>query len=126
MGLRGVIRSGMIFIPYLAGVASLLVGCLLTFASAVLARESRSLLIGEGISEKTGREIRDLVEDVSDGAEVKRVYSNYRGPDEVLLVLIVGFPSGLETDEITARIGRIREKIKERYPKIAHIMIQPE
>ncbi|WP_431210584.1 cation transporter [Puia sp. P3] len=37
--------------PYLDGVASLLVGCLLTFTSAVLARESRSLLIGEGVSE---------------------------------------------------------------------------
>ena len=112
--------------PYLDGVASLVVGCLLTFASAVLARESRSLLIGEGISEKTDREIRALVEDVSDGTKVTRVFSLYQAPEEVLLVLIVDFPSGLKTGEISDRIVRIRDNIKSRFAKIAYIVIQPE
>jgi len=112
--------------PYLDGVASLVVGCLLTFASAVLARESRSLLIGEGISEKTDKEIRALVEDVSDGTKVTRVFSLYQAPEEVLLVLIVDFPSGLKTGEISDRIVRIRDNIKSRFAKIAYIVIQPE
>jgi len=46
--------------PYLDGVASLLVGVILTAASALLARESRSLLIGEGISQKTEKAIIDM------------------------------------------------------------------
>lgn len=112
--------------PYLDGVASLVVGCILTVASAVLARESRSLLIGEGISAKTEGEIRGLVEEVSEGSKVKRVFSLYQAPDEVLLVLIVDFPPDLSTDEISERIGRVRDKIKGRYPKIAYVVIQPE
>jgi divalent metal cation (Fe/Co/Zn/Cd) transporter len=112
--------------PYLDGVASLLVGCILTAASAVLARESRSLLIGEGISAKTDREIRGLVEQVSEGAKVKRLFSLYQAPDEVLLVLMVDFPPDLETDELSERIGRIKEKIKDQYPRVAYIVIQPE
>jgi len=112
--------------PYLDGVASLLVGCLLTFASAVLARESRSLLIGEGISEKTDREIRGLVEDGSDGTKVSRLFSLYQAPDEVLLVLIVDFPTGLKTEEISDRIASVRDRIKSKFPKIAYVVIQPE
>jgi len=112
--------------PYLDGVASLLVGCILTVASAVLVRESRSLLIGEGISAKTEQEIRGLVEQVSDGSKVKRVFSLYQAPDEVLLVLIVDFPSDLSTDKISESIGRVRDRIKGQYPKIAYVVIQPE
>jgi divalent metal cation (Fe/Co/Zn/Cd) transporter len=111
--------------PYLDGVASLLVGCILTVTSALLARESRSLLIGEGISAKTEEEIRNLVK-VSFGVVVKRIFSLYQSPEEVLLVLIIDFPAELKTEELSERMGEIRERIKNRYSKISYILIQPE
>jgi len=111
--------------PYLDGVASLLVGCILTVTSVLLARESRSLLIGEGISAKGEGEIRDMVK-ASFGVVVKRIFSLYQSPEEVLLVLIIDFPEDLRTEELSERMDAIKGRIKERYSKIAYILIEPE
>jgi divalent metal cation (Fe/Co/Zn/Cd) transporter len=111
--------------PYLDGVASLLVGCILTITSVLLARESRSLLIGEGISVKTEGEIKDMVK-ASFGVVVKRVFSLYQSPEEVLLVLIIDFPGELRTEELSEKMDAIKGRIREKYSKVAYILIEPE
>jgi cation diffusion facilitator family transporter len=112
--------------PYLDGVASLAVGAILTVASALLARESRSLLIGEGISRRTQRALIDMVKENDSGMSVRRLFSIYQGPDEVLLVLIVDVPPELAAAELTERMSAVKQKIKERYPRITYIVMQPE
>ncbi|WP_202962915.1 cation diffusion facilitator family transporter [Chryseobacterium sp. P1-3] len=49
-------------IPELDGLASVIVGLLLVFVSFILARESRSLLMGEGIATETREKIAQLAE----------------------------------------------------------------
>ena len=49
-------------ITYLDGIASQLVGLLLVAASIILARESRSLLMGEGIEKATQQKIISITE----------------------------------------------------------------
>jgi cation diffusion facilitator family transporter len=112
--------------PYLDGVASLAVGAILTVASALLARESRSLLIGEGISDRTRQAIVGMVKEDHNGFSVRRLFSIYQSPDEVLLVLIVDVPPELTAAELTERMSAVKQKIKERYPRITYIVIQPE
>jgi cation diffusion facilitator family transporter len=111
--------------PYLDGVASLLVGCILTVASALLARESRSLLIGEGISTQKEDEIKDMVKR-GFGVVVKRIFSLYQAPDEVLLVLIIDFPEELRTEELSEKMDAIKDRIREKYSRVAYILIEPE
>jgi len=112
--------------PYLDGVASIAVGLILTVASALLARESRSLLIGEGISARMEEQIRNLVRDDTAGIAVKRLFSIYQSPDEVLLILIVSFQDELTAGKMGDRIDAIRDKIKKKYPKISYVVIEPE
>ena len=112
--------------PYLDGIASLLVGLILTIASALLARESRSLLIGEGISERTERQIATIVKENPAALDVKRIFSIYQSPDEVLLVLLLSFRPDLTTTGLNETIKSIKERIKERYPRISYIVIEPE
>jgi cation diffusion facilitator family transporter len=111
--------------PYLDGVASLLVGLILTVASALLARESRSLLMGEGVSAETEQKIMELIEKDFSPIQVKKMFSIYESPDEVLLVLILDFPS-LNTEELNNKIDAVKEAIRKRYPKINYIIIQPD
>lgn len=112
--------------PYLDGAASVVVGCILTLTSILLARESRSLIIGEGISSRTEQEIKDFVRSSGSGLTVKRLFSLYQSPEEVLLVLIIDFPEELTMDDLSEKIADIRRKIKEKYPKIEYVLIQPE
>jgi cation diffusion facilitator family transporter len=112
-------------IPYLDGVGSLLVGLLLVGVSLVAARESRSLLMGESISDKTRKKVVLIVE--ADPAVVKlvRQYSMYVSADSALLMLDIQFKP-INNKELRDAFKRIRHSIKIEFKAIRHIIIQPE
>jgi len=112
--------------PYMDGVASLLVGVILTAASGLLARESRSLLIGEGISSRTETEISQLVRKEPGIISSPRIFSIYQSPEEVLLVILVSFDPKLTVDEMDQKIKAVKQQIRTQYPKVAYIIVQPD
>ncbi|KLT66982.1 cation diffusion facilitator family transporter [Pedobacter sp. BMA] len=112
--------------PVLDGLASVLVGTLLIFVSFILARESRSLLMGEGLTPETQQKLKELVQADQDVIELKSLLSTYQSPREVLLVLILTFRADLRTEEITTAIDRLRGKIKLEYDIIKFVIIQPQ
>ena len=112
--------------PYLDGVASIIVGAILTLTSLLLARETRSLLIGEGISRKTEQRITDLLRAEPFQLETRRIFSLYQGPDDVLLILVVHAEPGLSTAAFAEKIVAVREKIKADFQRISYVVIQPE
>lgn len=112
--------------PVLDGVASVLVGTLLVFVSAILARESRSLLLGEGISNETKIKIRNMAEKDEAVDKVMHILSTYQSPEEVLLMVLIDFKPDLDTHDITKAIERIRDSIKKEFPLIRFVLIQPD
>ncbi|RYU87997.1 cation transporter [Mucilaginibacter terrigena] len=112
--------------PYMDGVASVLVGLLLVFVSAILARESRSLLMGEGVGRDTQHKIRVIAEKDTAVIRVVNVLSTYQAPDEVVLMLIVEFDPDIDTEDITASIERVRLAIKTAFPLIKLVFVQPQ
>nr|WP_294790908.1 cation diffusion facilitator family transporter [uncultured Mucilaginibacter sp.] len=112
--------------PFIDGIASLLVGLLLVFVSMILARESRSLLMGEGIRKKTKARIKIIVEDDEAVLRLMHLLSTYQSPEEVLLMLIVAFKPDQNTAKINDAIDRIRAKIKAEFNLIKFVIIQPE
>jgi len=110
---------------YMDGLASVLVGLLLVFVSAILARESRSLLMGEGIAPETKEKIKLLVEKDPSVIRISNIISTYQSPEEVLLVIIVVFQPDIDTEDITDAINRIREAIKKEFKFIKFIIVQP-
>lgn len=112
--------------PFIDGVASLLVGLLLVFVSLILARESRSLLMGEGIGRKTKVRIKAIVEDDDSVLSLMHLLSSYQSPEEVLLMLIVAFKPDQNTAQINDAIDRIRDTIKAEYRLVKFVIIQPE
>lgn len=113
-------------IPQLDGFASLLVGLLLVGVSAILARESRSLLMGESIAPETQSKITDLVQKHPAVTKVLRLLSTYQSPEEVVLVLIIAFKDNTTIVEINDIIDVIKTNIKQEFPLIRFVIIQPE
>ena len=111
---------------YLDGVASLLVGLLLIGVSIILARESRSLLMGEGIRKETKVRIAQIVEHDADVLKLMHILSTYQSPSEILLMLIVAFKPNLSTEQINEAISRIRNRVKDEYSLIHFVIIQPD
>lgn len=113
-------------LPVLDGLASVLVGLLLVFVSFILARESRSLLMGEGFTPETQHKIEEYVERDKDVVSLISQLSTYQSPKEVLLMLIIEFKEELNTRAITSAIERLRENIKVEFPLVKFVIIQPQ
>jgi cation diffusion facilitator family transporter len=113
-------------IPELDGIASLLVGLLLVGVSLILARESRSLLMGEGISETSKQKITQIAENNPTVLKVMRIISTYQSPEDVMLILIVAFKEDLDTHQINEGIEQIRSEIRKEFELIHFVIIQPE
>lgn len=112
--------------PFLDGLASIFVGLLLVFVSFILARESRSLLMGEGFAPETQQKIENFINQDQDVISLISQLSTYQSPKEVLLMLIIEFDDNLSTKIITAAIERLRENIKSTFPLVKFVIIQPQ
>lgn len=111
--------------PYFDGIASIIIGVILTVSSLLLARESRSLLMGESADPQI---IKGVVSTAQEDEAVKKVYyplSMYLAPQEIILVLETVFKDGLKTNDINTAVERIQNKIQQRFPDIKQIFIEP-
>lgn len=104
----------------------MIVGIILSIVSVLLARESRSLLMGEGIAPATQQHIKGLVESDPAIVKVQHIFSTYQSPEDVMLLLMVTFRDDLGTEDINEAIIRIRKEIMAAYPPIHFIIVQPE
>jgi len=111
--------------PHYDGIAAMAIGLILIIISLLLVRESKSLLMGETTSRKTMRKIVAIAEADEAILKVKKHFSMYMAPEEVLLQLVAVFKKGLTTEQITSAIERISNVIKTEFPRIRQIFIQP-
>jgi divalent metal cation (Fe/Co/Zn/Cd) transporter len=110
--------------PYLDGVASIIIGLILTVVAGFLAFESKGLLIGEGVDQTTLASIRELANADESVAEVRKSLTMHFGPEDVLLALDIRFKEELHTEEIAEAIDRMERKIRAQHQEIKHIFIE--
>ncbi|MEO8279733.1 MAG: cation diffusion facilitator family transporter [Ideonella sp.] len=120
----GVWGSHALDMPELDGVASILIGVLLALVAVVLMRESRGLVIGEGIRSETAQRIRELVRARGSVREASMPLSMYIGSNEVLLVMDVQFDPELPVGRLTEEIDSIEQSIRALYPQMRRIYIE--
>jgi cation diffusion facilitator family transporter len=110
--------------PALDGVASIVIGLLLAGVAVLLVRESRGLLIGEGVRPATAAEIRRIARSQDAVDDVGHPLSMYIGRDEVLLTLDVKFRDGTPSEAVARTVAAIEREIGERFPVIRRIYIE--
>jgi len=111
--------------PYFDGGASILIGLLLVAVSVVLARESKSLLMGEGVDAETQQQLIKLAEADPAVQNVIRTATIYLGPQEITMVQDIVFQEDMTTAEISAAIQRMHRSIQAQFPAIKHPYTQP-
>lgn len=111
--------------PYFDGIASIIIGLILTAVSVVLARESRGLLMGESVEAEKMRQMLAVVEQDKAVVRVLRSPSMYLAPEEVILMLVVDFHNDLSTADINQAIIRIRATVQGEFPIVRQLFIEP-
>ena len=120
----GIWLSHELGIPELDGAASVVIGLLLAGVAVLLVRESRGLLIGEGIRPETAREIRRIATAQPSVRDVGQILSMYIGPQDVLVTLDLHFDEGTRTDDAAAAMTRVRRQVREKFPNIKRLFIE--
>jgi cation diffusion facilitator family transporter len=112
--------------PYLDGGASVLIGALLCGVSIILLKETKGLLIGEGMTHPELEEVQQLVEGDAAVLTCGRILSMYLGPTDLLLTLDVTFRPAVSSTEVLMAIDRIEASIRERFPQTTRVFIEAE
>jgi divalent metal cation (Fe/Co/Zn/Cd) transporter len=120
----GIYFSHRLQMPVLDGAASVVIGLLLACVAVLLIRESRGLLVGEGVEPETAQAIHAMVRDEPAVREVGPLLSMYIGADEVLVTLSVTFDPATPAGEVASAIRRIEERVRQRFPKIRRIYLE--
>ena len=111
--------------PLYDGAASIVIGLILGAVAVLLVRESRGLLVGEGIRASTAAAIREMVMAHDSVTRVGPLLSMYIGRDEVLLTMDVRFRDGVAHDTVTTTISSIEHDVRQRFPVIKRIYVAP-
>ena len=106
------------------GLASICIGLLLMIVAFFLARESKDLLIGEGVDRITLKHMQEIVTAHDDVEKVGQLRTLYLGPDNLIVAIDVKFTTGINEKMIDDEIGKIEIALKREYPQIKHIFIE--
>lgn len=112
--------------PRWDGAASVVIGLVLAVVAIALVRESKGLLIGEGVSEGTLRAIREIVSAEPAVDALTRTMTMYLGPREVLLAAEIRFNRPRQPGDVPAAVDRLDRAIRDRCPFIKHIFIEAQ
>ncbi|HEY4422906.1 MAG TPA: cation diffusion facilitator family transporter [Pyrinomonadaceae bacterium] len=122
----GIFLGSQLELPFLDGVASVLIGLLLCGVAVLMVYESKGLLIGEGLDRESLESIRTLVE-ADPGVEwVGHLHTMYLGPHEVLLTIELRFHGHISSLEVRQAARRLRETIQSKHPDISRIFFGAE
>jgi cation diffusion facilitator family transporter len=106
-------------------VASMLIGVLLAAVATLLIRESRGLLVGEGIRGETAHAIRQMALEEPGVREVGPLLSMYIGAEEVLLTFDLHIAPDKPAGEVAETIARLEDRIRSRFETVRRIYIEP-
>ncbi|MDQ3744764.1 MAG: cation diffusion facilitator family transporter [Acidobacteriota bacterium] len=122
----GIFFGQQLGLPYLDGVASILIGLMLGLMAVFLAYETHGLLIGEGYGRETLQRLRATVETDKAVERVNRLLTLFFGPEEVMLTLEVRFRRELSASEVRAAISRVKQLVRREHPEIRRIYFAAE
>jgi cation diffusion facilitator family transporter len=108
------------------GAGSVAIGVLLAVAAAILAVETKSLLIGESASAEVQRMI---VAELEDGPELRRVIhlrTVHTGPDSLVVAAKVEVPETYSAAQVAAAIDTAERRVRAAVPIAGTIYLEPD
>ncbi len=112
-------------LPWIDGAGSILIGLVLAIVAALLARESKELLIGERASPELSAAVRETASEDPCVRQVVDITTSQMGPDQVIATISVEIDEDLRVPEVEQLIARIEAAIRGRFPQLFRIFIRP-
>ena len=107
-------------------IGSAVIGLLLMGFALGLAWESRSLLIGEGVTRRERETLLERIGAVEGVVSVLDLRTMHLGPDSVLVACEIDFDNGLTTEDIELAIDEIEAAVRTAVPEAKRIYVEAE
>jgi cation diffusion facilitator family transporter len=112
--------------PEFDGVASVLIGLVLGAIAMLLARESKSLLIGESASGELTRSVMEIAGKNPAVHRVNGMLTAQLAPDQILVALSLEFADNLRVPELEERVIEIEASIRAQHSEITSVFVKPQ
>jgi cation diffusion facilitator family transporter len=112
--------------PALDGAASIGIGLVLAATSAILARESKGLLLGEGAHPEIARSIRLIAAEEPGIERVNGLLTVQMGPSQIVAALSVEFADDLTAGDIEAAVAGVERRLQEAHPELVTVFVKPQ
>lgn len=112
--------------PAWDGIGSILIGVLLAATSMVLARESKSLLIGEPADPELARSILDIARKRKGVKSANGLLTVQLSPQHVVVALSIEFADDQRADDIERAVVAIESELRARHPIVVALFVKPQ
>lgn len=112
--------------PLYDGLASILIGVVLGAIALLLARESKSLLIGEHADTELGDSILRVAGAERSVTRANGVLTMQLAPDQIVAALSLDFEDHLTAAQVEDAVIDIERKIRESHPQVIALFIKPQ
>ena len=111
---------------YFDGGASIIIGFILIGTAIWLARETKSLLIGESAEPQIVQGIQEMVQKSPIIEGVNEILTMHMGPDFILVTLGADFVDSASAAAVERQIAELDSQIKARFPRVKRVFIEAE
>jgi cation diffusion facilitator family transporter len=122
----GTFAASTLGMPMLDGVASILIGLVLAGVAMLLARESKSLLIGEPAERELVDSILHDAGTVRGVVRVNGALTSHLSPDDIVVSLSLEFEDRLRVPELEEVVLEIERVVREKHPQVASLFVKPQ
>ncbi|NUR91282.1 MAG: cation diffusion facilitator family transporter [Nonomuraea sp.] len=108
------------------GIGSVAIGLLLVVVAVTLARETKSMIIGEAATPEMQQAIEDVLCHDPSIRDYTQLRTLHLGPEDLLVAARVTIADGTEAGAVAEALGRTERRIRERVPFTTVVYLQPD
>jgi len=112
--------------PYWDAYATFAIGVLLVLIAFFVARETKSLLLGEAATEESQATIRRLVEETEGVVSLMNMRTMQLGEDEFLVTLKLHWKEDLTVTEVAAMTNDLEKRIRTTIPRARYVFVEAD
>jgi cation diffusion facilitator family transporter len=113
-------------LPVLDGVGSIVIGLILAVTASLLAKETKSLLIGERADQGIVDSILRVAGQIDGVTHANGILTVHLAPQEILVALSLEFADELKTPDIEARVIELERRVRLSHPEVAAVFVKPQ
>ena len=122
----GTVLAAHFDLPLADGISSILIGAVLACTSTLLARESKSLLIGEKADSALIKSMLEIANGACGPSRANGVLTIQMAPDQIMAAMSFEFDDALTAPQIEQMVADIERRIHDAHPEVTSLFIKPQ